>query len=538
MIYKTISLSYGVLNAKGSIYFSPDCGESITYNGELIIMTAISIFERFVSNNIKFYSESDMIDYITKILDEKYSCEDDDYEIRFNISYTKDDLLNYFNEHYYVLKTQKLNTNKLDEDSLVYKLLSKLSDYELNRVYYKNNLLEFIEHCYLDDGEDKMSILDYYEILFETEFLNPNKPSEYQLEYLNAILDVVKDYVFYNYQNFNKYDECHRGIRKAILTVDTDSTFIFLDKYYQYFKKKFPDLITADNAEKCVTVIDSITYLLTYVINQTYLNLTESCNIPEEFRSRINMKNEFLIQKILLTKNKKNYAYIMRMQEGNLIENPKLKIVGLPIKKVSYNKYVREYFQDILDNDILRAEIVDYSVIIGKYFKLTDIIEKSLMSGSTDYAEPCKVNEVETYKAPYNIMSVRGTLLWNILFPEEEVAFPNKLNMFKLNLPKDYDSVVDTIKDYCEGENVEVDKEFLLRLKEVFNTDELFKSNMINAICFPKTLKEFPIYLRPFIDTESIITDHLKVGITMMDALDINTPKIGTDSIPSNFIKI
>lgn len=322
---------------------------------------------------------------------------------------------------------------------------------------------------------------------------------------------------------------------------DTDSNFLYLGVFYLYFRNTFSDLID-DSKEKKVTSVNTITYFLTNVINQTYLKLTEESNIPESHRPLINMKNEFMLARILLTKNKKNYASSVLMKEGKLYNNAKIDIKGLAIKKTSTNKFVRNYFQEILDKDIINADNINYSTIIGKYFKFSDKIRDSIISGSTDFSIPGTANEISSYKDPYSQQSVRGILLWNTLFPENEITLPTKVNMFKISIGPDISEFEQKVKDYYFNNGLELDEkdfnEFLLRMEEALNNEKLFKKGLITIISFPKTLKKFPSYLIPFIEVDTVILDQLNSGTILLDCLDIQTIKINNKLVPTNIIKV
>lgn len=545
IIQKTIKILmnsfYGVLTAKGSIFRSLDCGESVTHTGELIIMTAISIFERFLTNNIHFYSETDMIIYCNNIIKENYSCLDD-FDVRFKNDINIDELMDYFYNHYTDLETAKYIKKSFDKNtSVLYKFLKTLNKDQFNRIYYKNNLMKFLDNALLYDDEGYVNFVDCFKEILSGVFLNPNKPSEEQELILKDLWCIINDWVFYNYQNYHKYNECSKGDRNTVLTVDTDSNFIYLGTVYLFFKHKFPEIID-DSKEKKVTSLNSITYFLTNVINSTYLKLTEESNIPESYRPLINMKNEFMLARILLTKNKKHYATSVLMREGELMSNAKIDIKGLAIKKVDTNKYVRKYFTDILSDDIINAERIDYSNIISKYFKFSDTIKDSLLSGETKFSIPGKANEVSSYVEPYNIQVVRGILLWNILFPEDEIRFPNSVNMFKLSIPNDIEYFERKIREYFESKDKEIDlqdfNEFLSRMKEAMNEEKLFKEGEINIISFPKTLKKCPDYIIPFIKVDRMVYDQLNAGTILLDCLDIQTPKINNNLVPTNILKI
>lgn len=508
---------YGATTQGQSIFYHPEFGPSITYQGEAIIMTSISIFERSISNNITFYSLSDIMDYCDNIANEEYEVEyeitDDDIKINgkeFNI----DNLIDYFIEH---TDRSKYIFNKKSK-SLLKEFLEKYSKEYLYKFYLKNNLIIFLD-----------MIMDDFESVITKDFLDPNKPSEEIKDKLESIWISIKDYVFYNYLNYHNFDEAHERKRKCVLTVDTDSNFLYLKPVFNEFCKHYPSCSKDKNS--ITSTVSFITFFLTKIINMTYQKFTSSVNVEEDYRSLINMKNEFLLQRLMLTSNKKNYGSICLAQEGHIIDNPKVDIKGLPIKKVSVNKNVRNYYTEILENDILKADYIDRSKIIGKVFGLSDIIDESLHNGSTEYMLPLKVNEISSYKMPYNIMSLRGTILWNTLFKDQEISLPNKVNAVKIKIENDFEALENKLKENGFEEYIEP-------FKEVFENTQLFKSDIINIICMPKNIKEIPDVIKLFIDYNQMILDHLNSGMIILDSVNINTPKINDNLILSNIIRM
>jgi len=301
-----------------------------------------------------------------------------------------------------------------------------------------------------------------------------------------------------------------------------------------------------------VASINCITYFITNVINEAYLKFGKLHFVAEKYRPLINMKNEFMLSRLLMTKNKKSYASSVLMQEGNLINKQKIDLKGLGIKKSNTNKYIREYFTNVLKDDIILASEINYSNIIRKYFNLIDIIKESLNKGETRFSVPSRVNELEGFKNPLNVMQVRGAMTWNILYPEEEITYPNNVNLIKLIIEEDYEMVKDKIVNYCTTNNLEYDEKdlevFLDRLYEAFNLSytvgemtiqkALTKKGILNIISIPKNKENVPIFLRPFIDIDRIVYDQLNSGTIILDCLNIHTPKINDNLIPTNIIKI
>ena len=536
---------YGVMTAQGSIFRDLDCGESVTAQGEDIIMTAIDTFERFLANNVHFYSPNDVITYIENIVHEEYKFED---KFKFNI--TKEELINYLNEHFYDKETLKDLIVDLNDYPFIIDYIDNLTDLEVQKVFYKNNLLQF-----LNDSK----LYKKFELILENvdnPFMDPNKPSDEQNEILEEVWNYVKEWVFYNFIDYNKFNFCHKGKRKVVLVVDTDSNFLYLYPTYKFLA----DRIDCVDDRKIMKVgsVNCFTFLITKVINEAYLKFGGLHNIEEKYRPLTNMKNELLLSRLLMTKNKKNYADSILMQEGNLIEKPKIDLKGLAIKKSNTNKLVGEYFTNLLKDNVILTDEIKYSTIIRKYFDLIDVIKNSLVSGQTDFLTPSRANELNSYDKAPNIMAIRAILLWNILYKEDEIILPTNVNLCKVVIEPDINLIENKIRTYFEENELDLNedelKEFLKRMESAINykfvtnhnnknekveiENALIKKGLINIIAIPKNMNEIPIFIRPFINIDKICYDHLNVGTIILDSLDIQTPSINDSLVPTNIIKI
>mgnify|MGYP003616406367 CR=1 FL=1 len=231
------------------------------------------------------------------------------------------------------------------------------------------------------------------------------------------------------------------------------------------------------------------------------------------------------IERIMLTEAKKQYASKVTMQEGVLYKKADIDLKGLAIKKVSTNKRSRAKFEEILEKDILDDNEIDITKIIRKYKLFEQEIATSLKSGNLDFAIPAKVNKAENYVAPYSIPSFRGSLAWNILFPENEIQFPSRVLNVKLKIDS-----FDQIK-----ENID-DEEILNKFKRIYGNPDLVKKG-IEIISIPPDSKEIPKFLIPFIDIEFIVNSNIKSGLPMLKSLGVITLPILQDEFPSNIVR-
>ena len=103
-----------------------------------------------------------------------------------------------------------------DEMHIVWEVLCKLDQDNLDRLFYKNNLFHFI-----DNAPIKQAILYLLQTL-KAPFLDPNEPPEEILEALKEFCDVLKEYVYYGFQIIDKIEKMTSMIRSVSIIQDTD----------------------------------------------------------------------------------------------------------------------------------------------------------------------------------------------------------------------------------------------------------------------------------------------------------------------------
>ena len=233
------------------------------------------------------------------------------------------------------------------------------------------------------------------------------------------------------------------------------------------------------------------------------------------------MKNEFLLQRILLTDSKKNYASYVLLQEGVKIPDHKaLDIKGLPLKKSNVNRTTGDFLMGLLKEDILKSDTIHTKDVLGKLTEFENTIKQSFLNGEVDYMSPGKVNELESYKAPYTIASVRCALVWNALYPEKEINFPAQVNMVKVKADT-LDKIAFLYEDYPE---------IYRTLKEKVYEDENLSKYGLTYFGIPKGEDKIPDWVIPLIDTDTIIQDNLKNFLKILNSIGLRTIMTTADS--------
>jgi DNA polymerase elongation subunit (family B) len=501
--YKLLANSgYGATVEKNSIFYNENFGPSITYTGVVIITTAVNAFETFMSNNFDFTKINDVLNYIKNIVSQPYANND-----IIDINITKKELLTYLFD--------KLQDKTQENMDILVEIVKRLNQEETNKIFYKNNLYKLFENKAVMDKLEK--------IAGKKEFLDPNEPPEEILGELNMLWSYLEDWVLYNHLNFYRMRNAETKKRKTVLIVDTDSNFLMLDPFYKYFLEKFPSKIDKTDESK-VSTVNVATYLLANVIEKAYWKMTTEMNIPADKRTIINMKNEFFYKRLMTTRNKKSYGGLLIMQEGHMFEKPKMDIKGLAIRKVSVNYNVREFFTNMLKDEILTSETINLGKVFGSFMKLQKDIERSLRNGEIDYVQPGKVNEMESYANPYRMQTLRGAIIWNALFPDQEIVLPTKVNMIKLTADS-----LESIANKIPMEEYEIIK------RTIFDNPEMAKYGF-TTLSMPKSAKKIPEWITPYIDVDTMVNDHVKSGIIMLESLGFKTLDILDSQFPTNVL--
>lgn len=202
-----------------AIYYNLYTASSVTMQGRQANATAALFFEQFLANNVPFESLDELMVFINNVRTETRYYNDYQLDIRmipleecfFKLLYNCgfDWIPNY------------------DEMEILWKVLSQLNQVELNRLYYKNNLYEFMENSVATN-----LLLKCLSEL-EEPFLDPNSPPDIIKEDLDALRDLLHEYVFYKHQINSKIAKMDALIRDVSIIQDKQVVPIWSDLYKQ-----------------------------------------------------------------------------------------------------------------------------------------------------------------------------------------------------------------------------------------------------------------------------------------------------------------
>lgn len=505
---------YGASGAKTSNFFNLYTATSVTATGQSLISTTETAFESFLTNNTLFIDLNDCMCFLKNIISEKCTIDDDflpNISVELLMTRLKKTFFEYKEEYHYTLFLYLMN----------------LSQKQLNRIYFKNNLYEFSK---LMKMKNKL-----YKIINKVDsFRDPNKVPDIIKDDIKDLWDYYKEFVFYNYPAFNRIQRLKNDKRKTVVVVDTDSNMLNLEPWTKfldsYIIKTNYKLKYRDENQLIYISINIMCYLLTCMIKDVLAKYTKTSNIPKEYRCKINMKNEFLFSKLILSSKKKRYINSILLREGKEMRPEKPDIKGHDFVKSSTCEDSNKFFTRIVREKLLYTDNINISDILKELEKFEKVIRKSLEKGERNFLTPKSVKELEAYKDPFKEQGVRGIITWNYLYPDMEISLPEKVDIIKVKLTneKEIEPLKFTDPDIykCIQRNI------------FGNPEEKISKKGVQVIAVPKQIGEIPKWIVPYIDYDTIVNDNISKFYSVLEALGIETIKTSKKEYFSGILKI
>ena len=505
-VWKVFANSYyGAQGQSSSVFYNIYTALSITGRGQSVISCAATTFEQFLSNNVKFVNMDDCLIFIANVVNEKNELKNEDV---LDHDYSKKDLILLLSEQF------EDRQECIDNLDVLKTMVANLTQDEVNRVYLKNNLYAFLSH-------KRPFILIEEMIRNCDEFSNAMEVPEAIQGKMDEFWMLLKEYVFYNHPVYDRTTWLKTKVRKSVITVDTDSNFLNMEPFYEFVVEHASFSIDFNDWNTSYKIISIMAQILSRVIAEAYWTFTKLSNVPEEKRPIINMKNEFLYKRILLTTSKKNYAGYLLTQEGVAVPEKKaLDIKGLTIKKSNVNRNTGNFLMDLLKEEILKSDMIQTNVLLKKLSDFEKTVKESFNNREITYMTPGKANEIESYKTPYQQASIRASLAYNAIYPENPITFPAQVNMVKCTA-KELTDIVYLYDDYPDV--------YKALKEQVFEDENLGKYGLI-YFAIPKTMEEIPEWLIPIIDVDTIIQDNLNNFLKILNSIGLKTVSITAKS--------
>lgn len=515
---------YGALGQGSFIFHDINTAPACTQTGFNLISNLIICFEQFFADNWRFTEYGDVFEYLAYVSKKPkvFDCFVDDME-----TYTPERVMERLRKNYKEGWKEDLELEETILDRI--KMMADEDPESMFRLYYSNNFFEFIR---LPAIKEIISQCLQFTIMSG----NPEDPREDAANealsaFNEAMFDfVVADIIFEEQMKFVEERE-----KESVLLTDTDSTFVYFGIFLEYLEEELN--YDTEVFENFVTASSVFFYVLSHLAHMLLMKWADRLNIEEDKKKHISLKNEYIYGRIMLTDNKKSYAGLIISREAIIVpESKRFDIKGLSIKKTSVNKISRDYFQSVLENDILARKIIEMPHIIGKFVEYEQMIKKSIEEGKIEFGIPKKFSGINAYDYPYRMEVVRGSVVWNHFFPTDPVQL--------MDLPKTFPMFGETIDEFDlvvarnEDEFSPEDRKLVDELRSyVFEQNKELKEKGFTRLCIPSTQKSIPTFFIPFIDKEALINKNMSNGLILLKSLGIHCIEARSTNKMSNMIR-
>lgn len=566
---------YGTLGQYTSLVYNKNVATSITASGRTFISVAGMFFEQFLANNVKFASVDEVLMFIKHTVSERGGRKFDDNDILSHWISKEECFAKLvldcggYGKRFYIP----------DEDDLemIWRSVCSLTQEDVNRVYYKNNLYEFL----MND-----SMIKAIRIMMQTlqrPFLTPDDiPEEIQAQ-LDLVVEILDEYVMNHFQVMDRIIRWQVMMHEVCVISDTDSAFVSLDAWVRFatsviqgmdipighittdmiklaeeehdaFYRDNPTMLDYDfYNEKVIerkramnpfivipqdnirySLISIMTHIVSILCNKYIEEATKTSHSwSPDRKCKMYLKNEFLMKRILMTSVKKNYASLQELQEGHVIDHnikAALDTKGIEcLTKSTKSESTRKALRRILYEDILDTDNIDQVKVIKDMAILEKMIIKSLMEGSKEYYKPMTVKSMDAYNNPMTQQGVKGILAWNALKDHDEETIDtterNAVSIAKVKInPYTLENEIRTNNPALYKKV----KEFLEKYRDNY------KSGSIDAIAIPIN-QPVPQWVIDVIDYDEIVSDN----IAKFPLESINIRRTGSTNINyTNMLKL
>lgn len=205
-----------------ALLYNINVATSITSQGRALTASMTMQWEMFLANNVQFGSLNEVMQFIDNIVQERKERKYNDFEIL-------DEQVRVVDCFAKIVMTCGYRWIPTDSElDIIWRTLNNLSQEDINRIYYKNNLYEFVSNSKVFE-----IIRTILKKLKSPLFNSLDIPKEVAKE-LRLLSDLMMEYIYYRYMVIDRIDRCDNMIKSVTMVSDTDSTIISLDAWYRF----------------------------------------------------------------------------------------------------------------------------------------------------------------------------------------------------------------------------------------------------------------------------------------------------------------
>jgi len=511
---------YGSMAEKNSFPYNASCAAAITGQARTIISATMWFLETFLANNVFFQTIDEMTHYMYLILSEENNLEK--YSVIKEVP-SVDTIVKYYMSKYENVQDRQL------AQAIVYMIASNATDTQRIKLYYKCNLYAFINEC--PDVKDIIFSI----IRSDVGFHDSSKPPPEFEEPLRVLWGFIEEFVYMeNYILYDKIERYKTHTRKVVCYSDTDSVFIYTgDWLFRIMCEDkniaFSDIkMTQIDIHYAMKTINILMYMINTAIHKTYGTLANNCGVAQEYHKYLSIKNEYLMDRYISYDMQKNYIYRNVVNEGNVLDPPEFESKGIHLNSKSKNSVVMKRLKDMVKHVTMDFDTIQPEVLLYEICTFRDEIISSIEKGEVKYLTPVKIKEMDSYKNPYSMYTVRAIEAYRIATRDKNLQIPGTFYIIDMKGLETEEKLEPIRAEYPDVYD---------RLKTEFFGDKNLRRSGIEYIAIPMRFQEIPRWIIPYIDITEIWRKHLNPAIALLGSVGIQKNVISGKQYHSTVLK-
>jgi hypothetical protein len=301
--------------------------------------------------------------------------------------------------------------------------------------------------------------------------------------------------------------------RDVVCVTDTDSLMVHFASYLDEFQAH------VDSYRDSCLVASAFGFRLFIeaIIPQMTENIVMYRGIEDEYyRRKFVFKNEFAFLAMSLFA-KKMYSASCFVQEGNPRNIHETAVTGLSFKKRDSAEFLEPIMLRIHDEYILTPDKINVRGMLDEYYALREKL-KRVVKTDAHYHKAQSTKAIEAYKTLPAHM--KGMIIWNNMFPEEEILPMDRITMIPLSWKLLYEN--QHIPQLAK----------IIKLSEIDNPNHKTEP----VISLPESYHEIPTWLQPAIDADYCVDKLLSPFKQALGLFDVVINDTYGGMIPSRMV--
>ena len=439
---------YGALGLITFFLFNIDVVSTVTKNAKEQLKTIILQLEKLFGNKVLLYTINDLKEYIisNSIINININ------PIKFNSSKFKPMSNDELTEKFIKYLTIDISDEEKNDIKNFISEITK-NDFVRLRLSYLNEIEKFLKDANIEkvikDNIDNLANIEKYD---QGKFID---------NILNSDIKYIKELVYDNHIQTDIADVVDKP-RKAVLTTDTDSVFIKVEKLTSYLSDIISKLTNLTDKQDIEIVVFRIISFITGHCTDAFLEQMNKYHHNNPSNKVFKYKSEYFYRRLFILKSKKTYFGLLTVQEGYKIP---IDIDKKNLSKTSFPNISKELLNELSDY-IAKSDKLSIVKLYNIYEKYKNIIKERVNKGDYTLGTPGTFRFSDNFKFPYSQNTYLAGNIYNILFPIDSFNSPEKEHIFNLLLPK-----IDNYNKLSEKEKIEALKNHYIKImpEDIFN---------------------------------------------------------------------